>query len=179
VSRERWVYTLKTVAIDLLACGEPCLLYSGTGETKLFTFGGGRRKRYMANRQLWQVLYWFIAGGLVGTGFIGFDIYFIFIPCLIVGVSLVIFGIMRWGTGRLWAAFLGFGSLPALFLLNDIIRSSPPCPSQGLTIPAGAPPGITVSCGSVSSLYYILLACFGIIALVAGTWPILRRRTHR
>ena len=133
----------------------------------------------MANRQLWQVLYWFIAGSLIGMGFIGFDIYFIFIPCVIVGVSLIILGITRWGTGRLWASFLGFGSLPALFLLFDIINSYPPCPPQGLSIPAGAPPGTTVSCGSVPSSYYILLACFGIIALVAGAWPVLRRHTHR
>jgi len=87
----------------------------------------------MANRQLWQVLYWFIAGGLVGTGFIGFDIYFIFIPCLIVGVSLVIFGIMRWGTGRLWAAFLGFVNNGCKILKSARIK----LPSAGRAFPTG------------------------------------------
>lgn len=133
----------------------------------------------MTNRQTWQVLYWLIAGGLVGFGLIGFDIYFIFIPCVIVGLILVIVGIRRWGTGRLWAAFLGFGILPALFLLNDIISSYPACTQQGLTIPAGAPPGTTASCGYIPTPYYVLLACFCLIALVAGAWPFLRKRVHR
>jgi hypothetical protein len=133
----------------------------------------------MANRQTWQVLSWIIAGGLIGLGLIGFDVPFILVPCLIVGLGLVIFGITRWGTGHLWAAFLGFGAIPALFLLNDIIRAYPPCPPQGLTIPASAPAGTSVSCGGpIPVTYYILLACFGIITLASGSWPILRRRTR-
>lgn len=133
----------------------------------------------MTNRQPGQILYWLIGGALIGLGLLGFDVYFIFIPCVIVGLIMLIVGIKHWGAGRLWAAFLGFGILPALFLLNDILSSYPPCPPQGLSIPAGAPPGTTVLCGFVPIYYYVMLAFFILIALVAGAWPLLRRRFHR
>ncbi len=133
----------------------------------------------MANRQPWLVFYWLIAGALIGVGLLGFDVYFIFVPCVIVGLTLVVVGIRRWGTRYLWAAFLGFGILPALFLLNDIIRSSPACPPQGLIIPPGAPPGTTLSCGYVPTTYYVLLAGFVLIALVSAAWPLIRSRVHR
>lgn len=133
----------------------------------------------MANRQTWHVLYWIMIGGLIGLGLLSFDIVFLAVPCLIAGLGLGAFGIMRWGTSRLWAALLGFGILPALILLNDIIRAYPPCTAQGLTLLANTLPGTSVSCGALPTAYYILFACFVIVALVGGVWPILHKRTHR
>jgi|SRR5579884_2835524 hypothetical protein len=134
----------------------------------------------MVNRPLWQALLWFIAGGLIGLGLLAFDIYFIFIPCVIAGICLLIFEIRRWGPGQLWLAFLGFGVVPALLLLNSILSSFPTCPPEGLTIPPDAPPGTTLSCGGpLPSTYYVLLACFAGIALAALMWPILRRIARR
>lgn len=132
----------------------------------------------MANRQVGQVLYWFITGGLLGFGLISFDIFFLAIPCLLVGLGLVIFGIIRWGPHNLWAAFIGFGAIPAFFLISDIIRSYPPCPPQGLMIPPNAPSGTTLSCGYTPPTYYFLLTGFVIIALIGAVWPLLRRRVR-
>lgn len=139
----------------------------------------GEGKTSMTNRQRWQILYWFITGGLIGLGIISFDILFLAGPCLLVGLSLGTFGIIRWGTNRLWIAFLGLGILPALFLMNDIISASPLCTPRGLTIPPNAPSGMMVTCGTIPPTYYILLACFGGVALVRGIWPILRRLMWR
>ncbi|HZO74508.1 MAG TPA: hypothetical protein VFB60_20055 [Ktedonobacteraceae bacterium] len=134
----------------------------------------------MTNRSMWQVLSWLLAGSLIGLGLLGFDVLFIFIPCFIIGLSLVILGVRRWGSHYLWVAFLSFGIVPELFLLNDIVRAFPSCPPGGLTLPADAPTGTTVSCGGpIPTTYYILLACFGIVALGALAWPILRRCVYR
>lgn len=136
----------------------------------------------MTNRQTWQgqALLFFIAGGLIGLGLLAFDVFFIFIPCLMIGLGLAFFGSKRWGNHALWAAFLGFGMVPALFLINDIIRSFPTCPPGGLTLPADAPAGTTLSCGGpLPPTYYIFLACFGIVVLGAVAWPLLRGRLHR
>ncbi len=132
----------------------------------------------MVQRSLWQLLFWIIAGGLIGVGVLGFDVLFLAVPCFIVGLSLLIFGVTRLGTERLWAALLGFGLIPALFLLNTII-STPPCPPQGLAIPANAPAGTSVSCGLIPTSYYILLAGFTIIVVCAFVWPVLRQHVHR
>lgn len=134
----------------------------------------------MINRRRWLILYWIVTGSLIGLGLIGFDILFLSLPCLLVGLSLGTVGIIRWRTRHLWIAFLALSIVPAFFLLTDIISSSPTCPAQGLTIPAHAPGGTIVTCGGViPSTYYILLACFGGIALISGFWPILCRFMRR
>jgi hypothetical protein len=142
----------------------------------------GRRKEEtsMATKQAWQALLLFIAGSLIGLGLLALDLFFISIPCIMIGLGLAIFGNKRWGNHSLWTAFLGFGMVPALFLLNNIIRSFPTCPPGGLTLPADAPAGTTVSCGGpIPATSYILLACFGVVVLGAFAWPLLRRHAHR
>lgn len=131
----------------------------------------------MTNRPTRQILFWLLAGGIVGMGLIGIDIFFLSIPCIIVGLILTIIGINLWGIKQLWAAFLGLGLVPALFLFYDIITVPPPCPLTGPVVPANAP--ILTCGGPLPTLYYILLACFGGIALVAGMWPIVRKRVQR
>ena len=143
---------------------------------------GGRRKTSMRNNQAWQwpALLFFLAGGLTGFGLLAFDVFFIFIPCVMLGLGLAIFASKRWGNHLLWVAVLGFGTVPVLLLLFDIISSFPPCPPGGLSIPADAPVGTTVSCsGPLPAAYYLLLACFGMVVLGAVAWPLLRRRVHR
>ncbi|HET8841501.1 MAG TPA: hypothetical protein VFN35_08540 [Ktedonobacteraceae bacterium] len=129
---------------------------------------------------LWPAFLFFIAGGLLGIGLLGLDVFFFSIPCVLSGLGLAIFASQRWGNHALWVAFLGFGMVPALFLLFDIIRSFPTCPPGGLRIPADAPAGTTASCsGPLPAAYSLLLACFGIVALGALVWPLLRRPVHR
>ena len=135
----------------------------------------------MAPKQKWlgQAFLLFIAGGLIGLGLLAFDVFFIFIPCVMIGLGLDIVGSKRWGNHSLWTAFLGFGMVPALFLLHDIISSFPTCTPAGLTLPADAPAGTTLSCGGpIPATYYILLACLGIVILGAVAWPLLRRRVQ-
>jgi hypothetical protein len=133
----------------------------------------------MAKRQTWQVLSWIIAGSLIGFGLLSIDIFFISIPCLVIGLSLIIFKISRQQTDHLWVAFFCLGVIPTLFLLNDIISAYPFCPLQGSVTLASPTPGTTVSCGFIPATYYILLVCFSGIAFVSGIWPILRKHTHR
>jgi hypothetical protein len=131
-------------------------------------------------RQTQQIFSWLIAGGLIGLGLIGFDIFFLFIPCVVTGLILAILGLRLWGTRHLWAAFFGLGIVPTLFLLRDSISAYPPCPPGEFSIPAGASAGTTVSCGGpIPTTCYILLICFGAIALIAGIWPFLRRLVQR
>jgi hypothetical protein len=118
----------------------------------------------------WQLLYWMSAGGLIGFGLIG--ILSIGFPFLLVGLGMVIYGAVRRWIDTFWAAFVGFGILPALFLMYDIITTPPPCPPQGLSLP---PHATSVSCGSIPGSYSVLLVIFGVIALAGGIWPLIRR----
>jgi hypothetical protein len=118
----------------------------------------------------WQLLYWVSAGGLIGFGLIG--ILSIGFPFLLVGLGMVIYGAVRRWMDTLWAAFVGFGIFPTLFLIYDIITAPPPCPPQGLSLPPNA---TSVSCGYIPGSYYVLLVIFGVIALAGGLWPLIRR----
>src|SRR5947207_15435355 len=108
------------------------------------------------NRRLLLVLYWIMSGALIGVAFIALDVWFVFLPCALVGLSLAIFGQLRWGVGYLWAAVIGLGAAPALFIINDIIRSLPFCPQQGETVELTLPPNApSASCGVVPASYYV------------------------
>ena len=124
--------------------------------------------------QNWRLFYWLIAGALTGFGVIG--ILSIGFPFLLAGLGMVIFGVIRFKARGFWAALIGFGTLPALILIGDIITAPPPCTGQILTLP---PNTSSVSCGYIPDSYYIMAGIFGAIALVGMAWPLLRRlRTH-
>ena len=124
--------------------------------------------------RMWQLSYWVMAGGLIGFGLIG--ILSIGFPFLLVGLAMVIYGVIRRWVDTVWAAFVGFGILPALFLLYDLITAPLPCPPQGLSLPPNA---ASLSCGSIPGRYAVLVVIFGVIALAGGIWPLLRRLRTR
>jgi len=121
-----------------------------------------------------RLLYWLIAGALIGFGLIG--ILSIGFPFIIVGLVLCIYGVIRFRASGCWAAIIGFGALPAVILVLDIITAPPPCTGQALTSPPG---GSGVSCSSIPSSYYIMALTFGFIALLGAAWPLLQRRFSR
>ena len=120
--------------------------------------------------------YWAITGTLIGFGLISFDIYFIAYPCLLVGLGLIIYGVIRLGIGGIWAALLGFGTLPALMLVWDIVTAPPPCQPGGLSLP---PHTAQLACSYIPPSYFLFAVLFGAIALMGGAWPLLRRLRTR
>lgn len=124
--------------------------------------------------QNWRLFYWMVAGALTGFGVIG--IFSIGLPFLLIGLGMVIYGVARFKARGFWAALIGFGTLPALILIGDIITAPPPCTGQVLTLP---PNTSSVSCGYIPDSYYIMAGIFGAIALVGMIWPLLRRLRTR
>lgn len=120
----------------------------------------------MAARQLF---YWLLAGALIGFGVIG--ILSIGFPFLLVGCGLVIYGIIRFRFRGFWAFLVGFGTLPAIILMVDILTAPPPCTGQPLLLP---PHVSSISCGYIPPSYYNLAIFFGCTALLGGVWPLLR-----
>jgi hypothetical protein len=118
-------------------------------------------------------LYWALAGSLMGFGFIG--ILSIGSPFLLLGLGLVIFGLIRHWFGGFWAFLIGFGGLPALILIFDIVTAPPQCPPGHIVLP----PGVHFyECGGPLDNYRMLAIIFGAIALVGVAWPLIQRFWH-
>ena len=68
------------------------------------------------------VLYWFIAGSLMGVGFIAFGLGLI--PSLI-GATLILLLIRRYGANDFWIAVIGMGFVPMLIYSYTILTNDP------------------------------------------------------
>ena len=121
--------------------------------------------------QMRNVGYWMLVGALIGFAFIAFDVIFFSYPCLLTGLGLLAYGIVRIGIGGIWAAFVSFGAIPALILWYDVLTAPPLCPLPAVS-------DSQISCGGPASTYttYTVLAlCFTIVALIGLIWPLLQR----
>jgi hypothetical protein len=128
----------------------------------------------MRNRRL---LYWLVAGLLIGAGLIGFDIYFIALPLILIGLAMLIVGILRFRSHEFWAFLIGLGGVPALIFVYDIVTASPACTGNILTVPPG---GTSASCSYIPQSYYVFAIIFAVITLVGVGGLLLRRnRVHR
>jgi hypothetical protein len=126
-----------------------------------------------------RLAYWLLTGGLLGFGLIA--ILSIGAPFLLVGVILLIFGAIRLGGGGLWAAAVGFGSIPAVTLLYDVTSAPWACLSAGQ---ATTQPDVSYyTCFDTPvgplSTYHILAIGFGIVALIGIAWPLLQQVFRR
>lgn len=128
----------------------------------------------------WRILYWFIVGACFGVGVIG--ILSIGIFFLAAGLALLIFGAIRFGAGRLWAAIVGFGVAPAAILVWDVTSQPWACePANHTIVSSGVvPPGgsytspnyfscVNTFAGPLTT-YHVMAAIFGAIALVGIIW---------
>src|SRR5450759_1942785 len=120
----------------------------------------------------WRLVYWLIAGFLIGGGLIRFDIYFIALPTILIGLAMLIIGILRFRSPEFWAILIGLGVVPALIFVFDIVTASPPCTGNILTIPPGA---TSASCSYIPQSYYVFAIVFAAIALVGVGGLLLRR----
>jgi hypothetical protein len=127
--------------------------------------------------QAWQRgIYWTITGALLGVSLITF----IGLPFGLIGAALFLYGAVRLGPAGVWAALVGFGGLPAFFFFYDYLSVERCPPGHVLSIPAGAPPGTSVSCGDVPDSFLSFGLGFGAIALIGAVWgmsSLLRMRT--
>jgi hypothetical protein len=74
---------------------------------------------------MWRIIYWLLTGALLGVGFIAIlSIGSLFV---LLGVLLLVFGALRVGQRGIWAAFVGFGALPAGILIWDVTSAPWAC----------------------------------------------------
>ena len=121
--------------------------------------------------QMRNIGYWMLAGAFIGFAFIAFDVIFISYPCMLIGLGLIAYGIIRIGINGVWAAIVSFGAIPALILWYDVITAPPLCP-----LPTGG--DVQTTCGgpgSTYTTYTVLAVCFTVIALTGLAWPLLQR----
>jgi hypothetical protein len=127
-----------------------------------------------------RLAYWLITGALLGVGFIA--ILSIGAPFLLLGGALLVFGAIRLGGRGLWAAAVGFGSVPALILLYAVASTPWACLSAGQ--PTTTQPNVSYyTCVDTPvgplSTYHVLAIGFGIVALAGLAWPLLQRIFRR
>lgn len=127
--------------------------------------------------RVWQnILYWGCTGALLGFGLIG--MMTIGLPFLLLGTLMLVYGVTRLGRTGTWSGLVGFGVLPALFLLPRYLFTERCAPGTVLSLPADAPPGTTVSCGQVPQEYLYMGLAFVAIATIGLIWGIIATR-HR
>lgn len=117
-------------------------------------------------------LLWAFVGALLGVGVIALGS---------IGWTLLLAGVLlgastAWlARGRgVWAGLIGFGLLPALVLIFDILSAPPPCPTQPVVISSGA-----YTCGGGVPPGYITLAIFFLIIAALGALIPLASRIRR
>lgn len=127
-----------------------------------------------------KVLYWAVAGGLVGFGLIAImTIGFLF---LLAGEALLVLGLFKVGTRGVWATVVGFGGVPALIFLANIVSvfwGDPSCSgivwgnsgSGSMTLSPGE---VSITCNEVSGSYVVMLVVFSAIALSGLSWRFFR-----
>jgi hypothetical protein len=130
----------------------------------------------------WRMLYWLIVGACFGFGII--SILSIGIIFLVAGLALLIFGAIRFGPARMWAAIVGFGVAPAALLLWDVTSQPWACePANHTVVSPIVPPGTSYTspnyytclntlAGPLTT-YHVLAAIFGAIAIVGLLWGLL------
>jgi hypothetical protein len=108
-----------------------------------------------------RILYWAVAGSLMGIGLIAFSL--VFLPFLL-GTGLALYGARRFGPRGLWVTLLFMGLAPASILVYDYATAD----------------GVSVF---VPDSYLQIAALFLLIALVGIAEGVLetrrRRRMHR
>jgi hypothetical protein len=116
-----------------------------------------------------NVLYWATTGALVGFGLIGLTSNGF--PFVVAGLVMAVVGVRRPGISGAWGFLIGFGGLPALVLLLNIVEGArtalnPYCAQPGgpgTQIPPQAGP---VECALIPGSYYVMFATFTAIALL-------------
>ncbi|HEV2235083.1 MAG TPA: hypothetical protein VGR57_00345 [Ktedonobacterales bacterium] len=101
---------------------------------------------------LLRMLYWFVAGSLIGFGVIA--ILSIDWPAILLGLVLTVTGVIRLGVREVWGALLGGGLVPLAFLLYDLQNSN--------ILPA-----------STAQTYQLMAMTFGAIAAVGFVWGLI------
>jgi hypothetical protein len=116
-----------------------------------------------------HLFYWTTTGALMGYGAVG--ILSDGFPFLFVGAGLLIYGLIRRWFGGLWAFLIGFGVVPAILLVLDILTAPATC-FQGKP-PISTHTTMGLACGGPIALYWLLALVFAAVALggvLAGPW---------
>jgi hypothetical protein len=127
-----------------------------------------------------STLLWLAIGAVLGFSVIA--ILSIGLPFLLLGVILAAIAGPWVGLRGVWAAVVGFGCLPALILVWDLISAPWSC---------APPPGVSTS--QVGVNYYscadtfagrlttdqVMALFFGLVALIGLVWPLAHRLWER
>ncbi len=123
--------------------------------------------------------YWLITGALIGSSFIG--ILSFGFPFVILGVILVAVGVIWMRGAEWWTALVGFGGVPAVFLLLAVASRPWACISGPVT---GAHPNVgyydcvETPIGLLTT-YHVMAIVFGAIALAGLAWALVRALVTR
>ncbi len=123
--------------------------------------------------------YWLITGTLIGTSFLG--ILSFGFPFVILGVILAAVGVIWMRGEEWWTALVGFGGVPAVFLLLAVTSRPWACISGPVT---GAHPNVgyydcvETPIGLLTT-YHVMAIVFGAIALAGLAWALVRALVTR
>ena len=98
-----------------------------------------------------RMLYWLIAGGMMGFGIMAFGLGLL--PALF-GAVMALYGIRRFGSEGFWMTLIGIGTVPAVVLLLGYLMA------QSSNIFAGPPP-------------FGAIAVFGGVVLAGIIWGVI------
>lgn len=119
------------------------------------------------------LLLWLLAGGLIGLALLAVDVWFVALPLALLGAGLGGLALRFAGRRYLPGLLIGFGLLPGLWLLGEIISAGRPC-SNMMVLVQGSPTPRAVSCSELPGSYDLLCAVLLLLALVGGGWLLLR-----
>lgn len=128
---------------------------------------------------------WAVGGCLAGFGLIG--LLSIGLPFLLAGLAMLVFAILKAGARGAWAGVVGFGAVPALVLLanmvTDLLTADWSCSSvswgnsgYGSGSATLAPGEESITCTTIPGSYIVLLAIFGSIASLGAALRLLQGR---
>lgn len=115
------------------------------------------------------IVYWFVAGALVGLGLILF--YSVGLLLLLAGIAIALYSFKKVGVDHFWALLTGMGLVPAALLLFPYITALS-CPPDGAVSVSAS--GKIVSCTSFAPGYLYVAAVFGALALIGIVWGLVK-----
>lgn len=122
--------------------------------------------------RVWPIVFWLVIGGMLGFGMLG--ILSIGMPFLFAGLVLAVVGAVRFRTNGLWALLVGFGVVPTVILIYDLVHVLPAyCAPNAATLTGLSATDAARVCADMPSTrgtFTAMAVLYTAIALAGAGW---------